>query len=145
MCNLNALLTALSFVASLKIRELQSLCPILILLTDALHFQKSLHPPALELASYSTKVKPVAPNLHRISHQTVKALSDSSKRKVFVLYNAIVSKGNIPNSWKLAVTVPIPKNKNSSVGRDYHPISLRCCLSKLMEKIATSTLSWCLD
>lgn len=51
-----------------------------------------------------------------------------------IINNSIVH-GIFPESWKLAVIKPIPKNSQPSTLSDLRPISLLPCLSKLLEKV----------
>ena len=52
------------------------------------------------------------------------------------LFNKSLQQGIFPNSWKTANIKPIFKNKGSpSHPNNYRPISLLCCMSKILEKI----------
>lgn len=74
-----------------------------------------------------------------------KALSDPSKRELLDLYYKIVSTRHIPNHWKVAAIVPIPKIKNSSIASDYRPISLLSFPSKIFENFVASRSIWFLE
>jgi hypothetical protein len=51
-------------------------------------------------------------------------------------YNIAINTNNIPQSWKTAHIIPIPKpNKDTSDSTAYRPISLTSAISKTLEKI----------
>ena len=52
------------------------------------------------------------------------------------LLNKSLSNSKFPSSWKLANITPVFKNKGSASNpHNYRPISLLCCLSKIIERI----------
>lgn len=52
------------------------------------------------------------------------------------IYNTALNTNNIPNIWKQAKVIPIPKpNKNTSIGTSYRPIALLSPIAKTLEKI----------
>lgn len=99
----------------------------------------------IELNSCLGKVKGTTPGLDRISYQMIKSLKSTSKIKLLEVYNTIFNSGVLPHSWKLAVVVPIPKNKNPSSVTSFRPISLLPCLSKIIERIIATRLAWYLE
>ena len=65
---------------------------------------------------------------------------------ILLLFNKIFSEGHYPNRWRTAIIVPIPKpNKDTKDPSNYRPISLTCCLSKLLEKVINTRLMWYLE
>lgn len=56
------------------------------------------------------------------------------------IINGSMSSGMFPDSWKVAVVKPIPKNNQPSSLGDLRPISLLPCLSKILEKIVCMQL-----
>ena len=58
----------------------------------------------------------------------------------------IFQERSFPTTWKTSVVIPIPKpNKDTSDPKNYRPISLTCCMCKLMERIVNSMLVWHLE
>lgn len=49
--------------------------------------------------------------------------------------------GDIPQDWKKAIVIPIPKKGNSSNPEDYRPISLTCVLSKIAERFVNNQIT----
>ena len=73
--------------------------------------------------------------LKNISHQT--------KRRIINLYNNIFHSGTLPQFWKTAYILPIPKpNKNPTITSSYRPISLLSCINKVLEKIIANRIMW---
>jgi hypothetical protein len=56
------------------------------------------------------------------------------------IYNVIMQQGMVPNIWKRAIVIPIFKKGVSSEPKNYRPISLTCCGSKIFEKVIKSSL-----
>ncbi|KAL4126296.1 hypothetical protein QTP88_010518 [Uroleucon formosanum] len=70
-------------------------------------------------------------------------LPSSGKMLLLHLYNQIWETGIIPIKWKNAIITPIPKkNQNRFEPTGYRPISVLCCMSKLLEKIIYNRLNW---
>ncbi len=62
------------------------------------------------------------------------------------LFNFSWSLGRFPDTWKLAVTVPILKpGKSAADPLSYRPISLLPCIGKLMERLVYERLYWWLE
>ena len=58
-----------------------------------------------------------------------------------IIFNKSLSVGIFPNLWKTAVVTPIFKNKGSASDfRQYRPISLLSCASKILEKLVFSAI-----
>ena len=52
------------------------------------------------------------------------------------LYTNSINKNTIPQSWKTAKIIPLPKpNKDKNIGKSYRPISLLSNIAKTMERI----------
>ena len=66
--------------------------------------------------------------------------------QLLALYNRSWEEGLLPAAWTHAIIHPIPKGKKDrSLPSSYRPISLTSCLVKLMEKMVSRRLSWCLE
>lgn len=50
------------------------------------------------------------------------------------IINESIRTNTFPNVWKLALVRPIPKITNPNTVKDLRPISLLCCLSKILER-----------
>lgn len=55
------------------------------------------------------------------------------------IYNKSYQKGKLPDAWKQAQIIPIPKHNNPKA---YRPISLLSCLGKTLERIVLSRLQF---
>jgi hypothetical protein len=52
-----------------------------------------------------------------------------------IIFNNCINNCYFPQAWKIAKIIPIPKKNNRSDVSDFRPISLICCVSKLLESI----------
>ena len=87
-----------------------------------------------------------APGIDKITYSMIKHSHPSLVSLILLLYNRIFDNGYYPVRWKTAIIVPIPKpNKDPKNPANYRPISLTCCLSKLLEKICNNRLMWYLE
>ena len=50
------------------------------------------------------------------------------------VFNQSISQGAFPSDWKIARIVPIPKNPEKSLTKNYRPISILPLISKLLER-----------
>lgn len=65
----------------------------------------------------------------------LKRCADSLSYPLSYLLQFIIMSKTVPDKFKKAIIVPIPKVRNSSKPTDYRPISLLCPSSKVFEKI----------
>ena len=49
------------------------------------------------------------------------------------LFNLSLTTGTVPEAWKLAQIVPVPKSRNESASCNYRPISISSVVSKFLE------------
>ncbi|KAK7867868.1 hypothetical protein R5R35_008617 [Gryllus longicercus] len=62
------------------------------------------------------------------------------------IYNNIWTQSNYPKVWKEAIVIPILKaGKDPLNPENYRPVSLTCCLGKILEKMVNTRLTWCLE
>ena len=62
------------------------------------------------------------------------------------IFNAIWASGEIPECWKETTVIPIHKlGQDSKNLSNYHPISLKSCLCKTMERTINTRLVWFLE
>ena len=62
------------------------------------------------------------------------------------IFNDIWASGEIPECWKEATVIPLPKpGKEQKNPSNYCPISLMSCLCKTMERMINTRLVWFLE
>lgn len=90
--------------------------------------------------------KNTAPGNDNIPYEFIRRLPLNAQNAVLELYNRIWLEGEYPKQWKEAVIIPISKpGKDSSKAGSYRPVSLTCCLSKVLEKMVATRLMWYLE
>jgi hypothetical protein len=71
----------------------------------------------------------------RVHNNMLKNLNDQNKNHMLHLFNTLPESSYVPDSWKIAVIIPIHKQDKPANDPDsYRPISLTSCLGKVMEK-----------
>ena len=80
-----------------------------------------------------------------IHYQLLKHLQRDSLMVLLDIFNDIWASGKIPECWKEATVIPIPKPDKDSKNPSNYPISLTSCLCKTMERMINTTLTWFLD
>lgn len=76
----------------------------------------------------------------------IKNLPETGIKYILRIFNCIWTHNIFPDKWHEATVIPIPKaGKNSKHKESYRPISLTCCMCKLMEKIINNRLKWYLE
>jgi len=70
-----------------------------------------------------------------------KKLKYSICQHLAMLYNQFMSVAYVPCAWKSAVVVPVFKKGVSGSVQNYHPISLTCVLSKIMEQTVSDRIT----
>ena len=83
---------------------------------------------------------------HDIHYQFLKHLPFRSLDSLLCIFNQIWHTGILPDSWKEAIVIPIPKpGKDSTNPTNYRPIALTSCICKTMERIVNDRLVWFLE
>ena len=99
-----------------------------------------------ELTTCLSQTQESAPGIDNITYAMIKRSHPTLISLILRLYNKILQEGHYPKRWKTAIIIPIPKpNKDPKNPSNYRPISLTCCLSKLLEKIINLRLMWYLE
>ena len=99
-----------------------------------------------ELMSCLRTTSDSSPGIDRITFQLIKHLHPSFLAVVLHLFNVVFCRQMFPVRWKTAIVVPLPKpGKDPKIATNYRPISLTCCLCKLLEKIINHRLMWYLE
>ena len=76
----------------------------------------------------------------------IKHLPENKVQTLLGIINRSWRMGIIPDEWKTAIIVPIPKpNKDLELPGSYRPISLLSCLSKLVENLVAKRLAHVLE
>ena len=99
-----------------------------------------------EINSNLATTEETTPGIDKITYSMLKHIHPSLLTKILILFNLILLKSYYPTRWRTAIIIPIPKpKKDHKDPTNYRPISLTCCLSKLMEKIINERLTWYLE
>ena len=75
-----------------------------------------------------------------IDNVLLKEISEGIIEALEQLFNESLKNGIFPDIFKLAEVVPLHKGKETNLQNNYHPISLLCTLSKVLEKIVYKRL-----
>ena len=99
-----------------------------------------------ELTDAINKSHDTAPGSDGIHYQLLKHIPEETLILLLSIFNNIWSTGNIPENWKEALVIPIPKpGKDQSDPLNYRPISLTSCLCKTLERMINTRLIWYLE
>ena len=81
-----------------------------------------------------------------IPYQFLKHLPHASLQLLLSIYNEIWFSGDVPDSWKNAFVIPIPKQgKDPTDPTSYRPIALTSCICKTLERMINTRLVWYLE
>ena len=99
-----------------------------------------------ELCDALKKSHDTATGPDEIHYQLLKHLPRDSLMVLLDIFNDIWASGEIPECWKEATVIPIPKpGKDQKNPSNYRPISLTSCLCKTMERMINTRLVWFLE
>ena len=99
-----------------------------------------------ELKKALKKCHDTAVGCDDIHYQFLKHLPFRSLDSLLRIFNQIWHTGILPDSWKEAIVIPIPKpGKNSTNPANYRPIALTSCICKTMERMVNDRLVWFLE
>ena len=94
-----------------------------------------------ELKNALKKFHDTAVGSDDIHYQFLKHLPDRSFNCLLKIFNQIWQTDVLPDSWKEAVVIHIPKpGKNSTNPSNYRPIALTSCICKTMERMVNDRL-----
>ena len=100
-----------------------------------------------DLNSAIRNLKPKkAPVPGGVSNDMLKHLGPIARKMLLEICNRSWNKGLVPQVWKTAYLVPVlKKGKDKTNPGSYRPISILCCVGKLMERVITHRLTWFLE
>ena len=99
-----------------------------------------------ELSDALKKSHDTATGPDEIHYQILKHLPRDSLMVLLDIFNDIWASGEIPECWKEATVIPMPKpGKESRNPSNYHPISLMSILCKTMKRMINTRLLWFLE
>ena len=124
----------------------QILLPVSLSLVDETPYDYNDKICPIELENALASLKPTTPGMDMIHNSFLKNLPDQYKKFLLNLFNNIFDESLIPQSWKIALIIPLPKpEKNLTLPDSYRPISLLSCLGKLLEKILCQRLNYYIE
>ena len=81
-----------------------------------------------------------------IHYQFLKHLPFRSLDSLLRIFNKIWLNGILPDFWKEAIVIPMPKpGKDSTNPSNYRPLALTSCICKTMERMVNERLVWFLE
>ena len=99
-----------------------------------------------ELRKALKKCHDTAVGCDDIHNQFLKHLPFRSLDSLLRIFNQVWHTGILPDSWKEAIVIPIPKpGKDSTNPANYRPIALTSCICKTMERMVNDRLVWFLE
>jgi len=84
-----------------------------------------------ELEKATKTSKDTTPGIDKIPYSMLHHLGPSSMGTLLRLFNASYHQGTLPQAWKSANLIPIPKRDSTNA---FRPISLLSCIGKTMER-----------
>ena len=94
----------------------------------------------------NTLKKKKSPGKDGITNEMLIGLGTKAKKKLLAVLNNSWKRGIVPQAWKEAILIPVPKKgKDLEEPNGYRPISLLSCVGKLMERIINGRLTWHLE
>ena len=88
-----------------------------------------------------TSTKDTAPGQDLVSANMIKNMPLIAKQYLLSMYNKFWINSFIPDIWKIAIIIPIPKpGKDSSNPLNYRPIALTSVLCKIFERMVNARL-----
>ncbi|KAG5873328.1 hypothetical protein JTB14_005308 [Gonioctena quinquepunctata] len=120
------------FAGTMKNREI----PLNFDTQEVLEYNLPFNFEELETAIHVLKNSTPGPD--DITNEMLRNLTHEMKITLLKIYNNIFQQTTYPRQWKEAIIVPIPKEgKDPTNPSNYRPISLTCCIGKLLERMVT--------
>ena len=86
-----------------------------------------------------------SPGPDRLTNELLSNCSEALAEPLAFIIHLTLSTGVLPQDWKLANVVPLPKSGCPSLVVNYRPISLTSSVCKLAEKVVSTRLKNFLD
>ncbi len=81
-----------------------------------------------------------ATGIDGIPNYVLKCCAPSIYQHVYHVFSECIARSYIPVEWKIHKLIPIHKKGDRSSVKNYRPISLLCCISKVLESIAFNSI-----
>ena len=78
--------------------------------------------------------------IDHIPNYVLKSCATTLTRPIYHLFQQCVSQLYIPSEWKTHKITPIFKSGNKLSVKNYHPIFLLCCISKVLKKLVYNNI-----
>lgn len=129
-----------------RVDSLAMILPLTLSLTDDSFREFNVPFQLRELDAVLLALTSTSPGFDKIHNQHLSHLPLCYKHHVLNLFNRSFLSDLFPSDWKRALVIPIftPLKPLTSVS-SYRPISLLSCLSKVLEKLVSSRLSYFLE
>ena len=99
-----------------------------------------------ELENAISLSSPTSPGEDDILYSMISNLPRSTKKFLLEILNSFWCSGTSPKSWKISIIIPVLKPmKDSSLPKNYRPIALTSCISKIYERMINARLVWYLE
>ena len=95
-----------------------------------------------ELKTSLRKSHNTTPGLDEIPYEFLKQLPKISLQYLLLIFNNIWHSRNIPNSWKQAAIIPVPKSAKNTTNPTNYQTS---CICKTLERMINNRLIWFLE
>ena len=94
------------------------------------------HADAHSVIQYLDKSKAAGPDM--IHNKLLIATVDIITEPLTILFNRCLNEGIFPNIWQIAHVTPLHKKGPEKLCNNYRPISLLCCVGKVLERCVHS-------
>lgn len=88
-----------------------------------------------------SQIKTQARGIDNIDIKIISLITPHLTPIITFLINKCLMSSKFPSLWKMANVIPVPKNNNPISHSDFRPISILCCMSKILEKIVNEQLN----
>ena len=90
---------------------------------------------------YMTKLKPkLSCGVDNIPTRLLVRCSDQLSTVLTTIFRVSMITGVVPEQWRRAIIVPIPKKKLNTTANDYRPISITSAVCRLLERVIKDAL-----
>lgn len=86
-----------------------------------------------------------SPGPDNITYNMISNMDRHNKITLLHIFNEIWNKREHPTIWQMVHVIPIKKNNYNNTADNMRPISLSCCMSKILEKIIHYRLTWYIE